>query len=269
MKKYQSRLTASVNTKGVLDVDTVKGCSSGMKAYPAGGCYDLCYAAKLATLYGYDFSESISREFATEQYNTRQILLSFVGEVGSVQIARLVRRHKLSWFRIGTMGDPCHNWDLTLDVCRWLIEFKKTPVIVTKHWVSLTDGQLDAFADCGVVFNTSISALDTSAEIKHRLKQFDRIKDHKTKSVLRIVSCGFGDTEFGREKSEIQERLFQIKPYIDNPLRIPATDQRVLSGDIIVEQRQDLLSVVSMSVAKDDAYTGHCDDCPDQCGLNL
>jgi hypothetical protein len=268
-KQFSPTLTASVNSKGVLDIDTVKGCTSGMKAYPDGGCYNLCYAAKLAKLYGYDFSKSISRGYGIENYNSKQILLSFVGEVGSVQIARLVKRHTLEWFRIGTMGDPCHDWDMTLSVCRWLTVFNKAPVIVTKHWITLTDEQLVAFSDCGAVFNTSISALDNPAEIRHRMKQFNRIKEHSIKSILRIVSCKFGDTTWGREKSKDQADLFKNIPHIDNPLRIPATDKRVLSGDIIAGRFEDLNSKVSVSVAHEDAYFGHCNDCPDQCGLNL
>jgi hypothetical protein len=36
---YRPFLTATENRKGVLDVDTVKGCQMGMHAYPRGGCY--------------------------------------------------------------------------------------------------------------------------------------------------------------------------------------------------------------------------------------
>ena len=50
-KRYAKRLTVDVNSKGVMDIDTVKGCSLGMKARPGVGCYDSCYANKLASLY--------------------------------------------------------------------------------------------------------------------------------------------------------------------------------------------------------------------------
>lgn len=39
---YKPVLTATENLKGVLDVDTVKGCFSGMAAYPGTGCYGAC-----------------------------------------------------------------------------------------------------------------------------------------------------------------------------------------------------------------------------------
>ena len=61
-KTYKPTLTAVVNHKGVMDIDTVKGCSEGLAAYPDGGCYGECYAYKIATRYGIDFATSISRK---------------------------------------------------------------------------------------------------------------------------------------------------------------------------------------------------------------
>jgi len=61
LKKYKAELAAAVNRKGVLDIDTVKGCSLGMAAHPNGGCYGLCYAYKMAKAYGFNFNESVSR----------------------------------------------------------------------------------------------------------------------------------------------------------------------------------------------------------------
>lgn len=59
--RLTENLTASVNIKGVIDVDTVKGCALGMKAHPDGGCYGVCYAAKTAKYLGYDFTKSVCR----------------------------------------------------------------------------------------------------------------------------------------------------------------------------------------------------------------
>ena len=60
-QKYSRRLTASINSKGVLDIDTVKGCAMGMEAHPDGGCYGHCYAYKMARARGFNFEKSISR----------------------------------------------------------------------------------------------------------------------------------------------------------------------------------------------------------------
>jgi hypothetical protein len=166
------------------------------------------------------------------------------------------------------MGDPCHDWENLVETCEWLSPIK-IPVVVTKHWRAATDEQLARLAACGVVFNTSISPLDTAEEREHRLEQWRRITSAGMRSLLRIVSCKFGDTDKGNEWRAIQGELFAIAGslVIDNPLRIPATDHRVLSGDILVERVQDACSVQSMSVFNKETYIGHCDQCPDQCGV--
>lgn len=58
--EYLPKLTLVINKKGVLDLDTVKGCAYGLKAHPDGGCYGLCYACKVATRYKYDFTNPMT-----------------------------------------------------------------------------------------------------------------------------------------------------------------------------------------------------------------
>ena len=84
------------------------------------------------------------------------------------------------------MGDPCHDWQLTYDLCEWLYRLK-APVIVTKHWVTISDELLFKLKGKGVVFNTSISALDAIDEISHRLYQFNRIKKVGISSTFTFV----------------------------------------------------------------------------------
>ena len=74
---YLPVLTVTENGKGVLDVDTVKGCTEGMKKYPEGGCYGECYAAKTAKRYGIDFTKSISRQFCGLWHRTTLTKIMF------------------------------------------------------------------------------------------------------------------------------------------------------------------------------------------------
>ncbi len=249
MKQYLPVLTTTINRKGVLDIDTVKGCALGMKAYPDGGCYGLCYAAKMAAIYGFDFSKSVSRK-----------------ECDKTSVENEIVKYPVSWFRIGTMGEPCHNWDWTIEVCDWLHKYK-TPVIITKSWVNLTDEHIKILQKNDVVVNISISPLDTKDERTHRLEQFLRLKENSIRTVLRIVSAQFGETDYGKERAEIQRELFLYSPIIDNPLRIHKNDPRVISGDIIVQQHKDLGGGSSISIANRNAYIGPCNTCPDQCGV--
>jgi len=61
MKSYRNLLTVDINNKGVLDVDVVKGCTSGIAAHGDKGCYQACYAATIAKFRGLDFSRAVVR----------------------------------------------------------------------------------------------------------------------------------------------------------------------------------------------------------------
>ena len=86
---YRDVLTADVNEKGVLDIDTVKGCTAGMSARPGTGCYGGCYAAKIAAFRGIDFAVSVERHVQSAAH--------------ARQIERAVQAAPEGFFRIGTM----------------------------------------------------------------------------------------------------------------------------------------------------------------------
>jgi hypothetical protein len=181
---YRPVLTVTENRKGVLDVDTVKGCTLGMMAYPRGGCYGECYAQKNAALYGFDFSASVTRKI-------------FKSKRASILIS--VKEHPASWYRIGTAGDPCHDWDNTISVCEELRYTRKTPVIVTKHWLPLTDEHIFRLKALSTVVNTSTSGQDSDDEIRYRVGQMTRLRSFGVKSVCRVVTCNYGTSEWARE----------------------------------------------------------------------
>ena len=254
LRHYLPILTASENQKGVLDVDTVKGCTLGMKVRPDGGCYNECYAAKTAARYGIDFGVSVSRKLTP--WNR-------------VEIFQTVRDFHASWYRIGTAGDPCHDWDNTLEVCEALHGTGKQAVIITKHWVKLSDDHLRRLKALDAVINTSVSALDTPQELKHRLRQIRRIAAAGVHSVPRVVTCDFGSTEWGKRAKAIQDYLMTIEHVIDNPLRAPRTNERVISGDILLTTRPDAIGGgKTISLHDQTVYLGTCDKCPDQCGAS-
>jgi len=254
-KTYLPFITATENAKGVLDVDTVKGCFHGMKAYPETGCYGECYANKTATRYGIEFKTSISRLFTTETFSD----LFFA-----------VKNHHAEWYRIGVAGDPCHDWEHTVYVCEALKHTRKIPVIITKHWKILSDSQMDRLLVVGAVINTSTSGLDTDAETKHRIKQIERIRAAGLVSVNRVVTCEYGNTEFGIKAKAKQDYLLSITPVINNPLRASNQNERVKSGDIILTKCEESVGGGKyVSLHNAGIYLGTCKDCPDQCGVEV
>lgn len=253
VRRYGSVLTADVNQKGVLDVDTVKGCTAGMNARPGTGCYGGCYAANIAKFRGIDFAQAVVRRVDSA--------------AGAREIERAVAAAPEGFFRIGTMGDPCHAWEHTVNTVEWLAPLA-VPVIITKHWMVATDTQLSRLVACGTVLNTSVSALDTPAELRHRERQIARYADLGGVSVARIVSCDFNtDNDEGRARAAVQARLFTLTPTLDNPLRVPRTHDLVKRGVIRVRKVKDLATLRTISVVNPETYVGHCSACPDKCGL--
>ena len=254
---YQNALTVQVNRKGVVDVDTVKGCTLGMRAYPDGGCYGECYARKIAAMNGIDFGTSVSR-YIVDNWNHRDHVIKNLLDTGA------------SCYRIGTMGDPCHDWDHTVHVISALKPAKMTAVIISKHWKPLTDSHISQLLELNVVVHVSTSGLDTEAEIRHRIGQLDRLRGYGIPVVNRIVTCAFGVSPWARERAERQAYLLSVGPVIDNPLRVSAANERVQSGDILTTRRPDSVGggkLVSLHSAS--AYLGPCATCADQCGVGL
>lgn len=251
---YSNVLTVDINGKGVVDVDTVKGCTAGMSARPGTGCYGGCYAAKIAAFRGLDFAKAVTRTVHSRPQ--------------ARAIEKAVRNAPQGFFRIGVMGDPCHAWEETVQVVEWLSEFAR-PVVITKHWRIATDAQLARLAACGTALNVSISALDTAAELKHRKAQFFRFKLLGGLSVARIVSCDFEEaTPEGARMKAVQDELFTLRPTLDNPLRAPRNHPLVKAGVIRLTMTRDLDSERTISLANTETYVGHCSGCPDVCGID-
>lgn len=255
LRQYHAVLTVSENRKGVLDVDTVKGCTLGMRAYPQGGCYGECYAAKGAARYGIDFATSVSRQFCDILHRST--------------IIKLMVALPATWYRVGTAGDPCHNWTHTIAILRELRWTRKTPVVITKHWIPLTDKQVGDLLWLRAVVNTSVSGLDSDAETAYRVGQLERLRAAGLRSVCRVVTCEYGTSGWARACRKKQDYLLSLSPTIDNPLRARRSNPRVLAGDIIVTRRRESIGGGKLvSLHSSSAYLGTCETCPDQCGAD-
>jgi len=257
LRQYGDAITIAVNGKGVVDVDTVKGCTEGMKVYPKTGCYGECYANKIARCRGIDFSTSISRKFV-DQWQHKDIIIKKILDLGA------------SWYRIGVMGDPCHDWDNTLNVINRLRHSGATAVIVTKHWHTLTDHHISRLLEMNVVVQTSTSGMDTDDEIKHRIEQLNRLRKYNIPSVNRVVTCEYGASDWARSCKEKQDYLLSLIPVIDNPFRVSSNNYRVLNGEIIIKKRDDSIGGGKwVSLNDNAAYLGKCCRCPEQCWVDL
>ena len=138
MKLYSNRISLTQNERGVYCLDTSIGCTSGM-SNNKGGCYNDCYAAKSAKLYGYDFSKTVLRYFENKKHENKIVL----------QISKI----KLDFVRIGCSGDPSENWEHTINICKVICRANKEIVIITKHWTNLTDEYLMFLSKINKLYN--------------------------------------------------------------------------------------------------------------------
>lgn len=264
MKTYKSIISLSKNERGIWDLDTIKGCKSGLLENP-NGCYNDCYAYKTAKRYGIDFSKSIERYFENEIHRNL--------------IVKQIEKIDMPFIRIGCSGDPSENWQHTINIIKQIkensqlslfdISSKKQIVIITRHWNTLTDEQLNELSKYNICVNTSVSALDNERLINKSLNEYERLKPY-CKSVLRIVSCDFNElNNIGKQKAEIQRKLFKNDLTIDTVFRPSSKNEFVLNEIINVKKMGFMKSKALVSKFNKKAYLGKCGTCLEMCGLNV
>lgn len=260
---FTNSITLIKNSRGVYDMDTSKGCCSGINENE-NGCYGDCYAARYSKRYGYDFSKTVLRYFDNETH--RQ------------SIIKQIRSIDRPFIRIGVTGDPSEDWQHTINVIKEVRrvyqlslfkEKRKEIVIITKHWNTLTNEQLNDLSELNVCVNTSVSALDKKSLLEMRLNQYNKLKFY-CRSVLRVVSCNFNlENETGKRLNKIQNDLFKNKYVLDTILRVSNNNELVTNGIINIEKVRFLKNTCYISRHNKNTYIGKCSKCPDMCGLNL
>lgn len=264
MRTYKTTISLSKNGRGIWDLDTIKGCASGVLENDK-GCYGDCYALKTAKRYGIDFSKSIERHFKNEQHR--------------LQIVRQIEKIDMPFIRIGCAGDPSENWEHTINIIKQLkensqlslfdISSTKQIVIITRHWKQLTDSQLVELSKYNVCINTSISALDNEKLIKVALTEYERLKPY-CKSILRVVSCDFNELNpIGKQMAETQRKLFKNEDVIDTVFRPSKKNSLVVDGIINVKKMGFMKSKALVSKFNKKAFLGKCSSCLEMCGLNV
>lgn len=264
MKQYKNIISLSKNERGIWDLDTIKGCKSGLLENEK-GCYNDCYAFKTAKRYGIDFSNSVLRSFENEQHRNL--------------IIKQIEKIDMPFIRIGCSGDPSENWGHTINIIKQIressqlslfdISSTKQVVIITRHWSVLTDEQLQKISKYNICINTSVSALDNDYLIAKSLNEYERLKPY-CKSVLRVVTCDFNElNNIGKEKAEIQRKLLKNESVIDTVFRPSKKNEFVVNEIINVKKMGFMKSKALVSKFNKKTYLGKCKTCLEMCGLNV
>ncbi len=254
MRQYSDRISLVKNARGIYSLDTTMGCTSGMEN-EKGGCFNDCYAAKSAKLYGYDFTKTVLRRFYDRSHRR--------------QIIREISNVKLDFIRIGTSGDPSENWTHTVSIIKEIERCNKIIVIITKHWTTLSDEQISYFSGINICVNTSVSALDKPEIIQRCICEYNRLKT-VCRSVLRIVSCDFNlSNPIGFMLSKLQESLFKNDDVLDTVLRVNKNNPYLKDGIINTKKGRFLGKNTTISKFNKKTYFGKCSTCKEMCGINM
>jgi hypothetical protein len=265
MKTYKNDITLAKNKRGCYILDTVKGCLGCTPENPK-GCYGDCYAQNIAARYGFNFRETVTRDFKRD--NDQLYLFGFKDQHHESDIIYQIKAIDMPFVRIGDMGDPSRDWEHTINICDIISQAGKPIVIITKHWKSIPNQLLPLISKLDICINTSVSALDDTVSIDYRIDQYNRLKPY-CKSVLRVVTCDFNkETEAGFVRSEIQDRLLQNDNIIETVFRPSANNPLVKKGIIYVKKVKFLRSKVLASIRDESVYFGECSVCPDMCGIS-
>jgi hypothetical protein len=263
MKQYKNIISLSKNERGIWDLDTIKGCKSGL-LQTKGGCYGDCYAFKTAKRYGIDFSKSIERNFESQSHLNL--------------IIKQIEKIDMPFIRIGCSGDPSENWEHTISIIDKIrsssqlslfdVSSKKQIVIITRHWNELTNLQLETLSKFNLCINTSVSALDDDLMIEKSITQYQRLKPY-CKSVLRVVTADFNEeNEIGKTMAEKQRKLLKNEFIIDTVFRPSKSNYFVTNNIIKVKKMAFMNSVQLISKYNKKTFVGKCSSCLEMCGLN-
>lgn len=264
MNVFKDIITLNKNSRGCYILDTVKGCGICVKEKPQ-GCYGNCYAKNIADRYRFDFTNPINRIFS--ESDGQGYFDGYHDTKHEANIVSKIKKIDMPFVRIGEMGDPSEDWNHTIEVCKSISVAKKPIVIITKHWKVIPDSLLDDIKKLNITINTSVSAMDNSNELDHRIIQYKRFAKY-CNSVLRVVSCDFNrDNDYGANMAKIQDKLFEYPNIIDTIFRPIAKNKIVTSGIIKVKKMEFLKSNVLASSHCDNPYLGMCNSCPDMCGI--
>jgi len=269
MRTYQAKpIRIEGNRKTLHNIcDVVRGCVGARRE--AGGCYGSCYAMKMARMAGVDFSTPVP------------MILD------SAALKRSLKRCKQRWIRVGVSGDPSLDWEKTVQVCELIHEAGKIPVVITKGWKMISEGQLVSFRRQGTILHVSISGLDGWKLVNDRLDLIARYREAGGTPVIRLISAPFtGNKEEGigyegkpawlQDQIITWARLYKV-PILETPLRTFSTSRYVQDGTIDSERLEKHVSPISgkfdgqLSAGRtiSGLRTGYCDTtcdkCPNQC----
>ncbi|APD49709.1 hypothetical protein [Francisella hispaniensis] len=169
-------------------------------------CYGMCFAAKSSWQKGFDFGKKITN-IIDEDLLKKDLL-------------RLPKNQK--YLRCGWNSDPSWNWLLSYKIANILRKNDLLTIFITKAFTKVPDILLKYIALTKAEMRVSLSALDTNAQLEHRLKFIERYRELGGIIIPILLTASFKEDELITRQNNIVEWLVQNDfPAAENSLRFP------------------------------------------------
>ena len=139
-----------------LTTDLFLGCLP-----PSRVCYGCCFAARTAFKAGYDFGTRIANLLDSDTLSN--------------DIARLPAFQ--AFLRNGWNSDPSWSWRQAGKLARLIHDHGKHIIFITKAFQPVKDAEMADLVETHAEIRVSLSAFDTKAQLKHRLRFIERYRD--------------------------------------------------------------------------------------------
>lgn len=251
-------ISVSGNRKTEFHIDVTKGCI-GCKAHDK-GCYNSCYAYKMATMAGVDFTQTVHGVFDESKLDR--------------QLSRVAK--KQDFIRVGVVGDPSEHWDNTVKVAKVCNKHNIKAIVTTKVWINPHYKQLKGLVRNNSYLHISTSAFDSRDELERRKALALRYKFLGGNIVVRIISAPFksGSYEEHTQNNIVKWCNINKIPFLETPLRTFKTtavwkriDESKMKHHIsIFNDKPDSQLTGGFILTDNKSYQCHaCKDCVNKC----
>jgi hypothetical protein len=167
-------------------------------------CYGSCFAARAAFDAGIDFGHRV------ENMLDEQI---FVDDLEGLPPGQ-------RYLKNGWNSDPSWSWNKALQMATLVHSAGRHLVFITKCFTTMTDAQADAFARMGIELRVSLSALDSEAQLAHRIDAGAAYRRAGGVAVPQVFTAVFRDARLNTRQLRIAEHLVGLDfPVAENSLR--------------------------------------------------
>ncbi len=201
-----------------LTTDVCVGCLPASQV-----CYGSCFAARESFRLGVDFGIRVENTLDEDCFRA--------------DLDRLPVRQR--YLRNGWHSDPSWRWMLAARVAEVIHDSGRLTCFVTKSFTTMTPDVAKRLVDVDAEVRVSVSALDTDAQLRHRLASIVAYQNAGGRAIPVLVSTHFRDPLLNAKQDEIVRFILDHDiPGAENSLRFDPTAPIAQLFDVTLSRRE-------------------------------